>query len=213
MSKKTVREAVAIFHEVSKLHEAADELMISGFDRSDLSILAGRKAVEQKLGHMFSRVEDAEDDPRIATQAYVGTDSINEAKAFATGGLFYVGALSAIGIIVASGGSVAAALIGAAVAGGAGGILGTYLGHVLDKPRADYINDQINKGGILLWVHTKDPEHEALALKILNNCSADDAHIHELPEVKYDGAMYGYLDWLAGEPKPEQKPATIISGQ
>ena len=45
------REAVGIFHDEKSLRSAADALMISGFDRSYLSLLASDKAVDQKLGH------------------------------------------------------------------------------------------------------------------------------------------------------------------
>ena len=45
------REAVGIFHDEKSLRSAADALMISGFDRSYLSLLASDRAVDEKLGH------------------------------------------------------------------------------------------------------------------------------------------------------------------
>ncbi len=207
MAEKTIREAVAVFHDAESLRNAADELMLHGFDRSDLSLLAPHREVERKLGHMYDKVSDIEDEPRVATQAYIGTDSITEGKAFAVGGLFFVGAVSAMGAIVASGGTIAAALIGAATVGGAGGVIGALLARFLGKNQADLLNDQIEHGGILLWVHTKDEEHEKRAVEILSKTSAIDVHVHDMPAVKDMGAIYGYLDWLAGVPKPKDKPA------
>ena len=211
MGSKAVREAVAVFHDAESLRDAADQLMISGFDRADLSILAGHDEVERKLGRMYERAIDMEDEPRVATQAYIGTDSLTEAKAFAVGGLFFVGAISAVGMIVASGGTMAAAMIGAATAGGAGGMIGAFLGRLLGDKQAAYLEEQLNKGGILLWVRTRDAAHESRALEILNATSGHDVHIHDLPEVRDEGAMYGYLDWLAGVQKPKDKPATVIA--
>ena len=115
------REAVGIFHDEKSLRSAADALMISGFDRSYLSLLASDKAIDSKLGHHYDRVAELEDDPDVPTQAYVGSDSRAEAQGAIVGGLVYVGAIASIGAIVASGGTMAAALIGAVVAGGAGG--------------------------------------------------------------------------------------------
>ena len=65
MGDKTVREAVGVFHDETALRDAADELMTAGFDRSDLSLLAGDHAVEQKLGHAYKKVEELEDDAEV----------------------------------------------------------------------------------------------------------------------------------------------------
>ncbi len=45
MANEMVREAVGVFHDERSLQGAADELMISGFDRSYLSILAGHRTI------------------------------------------------------------------------------------------------------------------------------------------------------------------------
>lgn len=65
MDTGPVREAVAVFHDEASLR-AADELLMSGFDRSYLSLLGGHRAVERKLGHMFERVVEDDPTPRIS---------------------------------------------------------------------------------------------------------------------------------------------------
>ena len=209
MASKAVREAVAVFHDADSLRRAADQLMLEGFDRADLSILASHREVEKKLGHMYEKATEIEDEPRVATQAYVGTDSLTEAKALAVGGLFFVGAVSAAGAVVASGGTIAAALIGAATVGGAGGLMGGLLARFLGEKQAHILNDQLDRGGILLWVRTMDPEHEEKALRILNQESAEDVHVHDMPPIKQMGTIYGYMDWLAGVPRPKEGPAEL----
>jgi hypothetical protein len=175
------REAVGIFHDEKSLRSAADALMISGFDRSYLSLLASDKAVDQKLGHHYGRVAELEDDPDVPTQAYVGSDSRAEAQGAIVGGLVYVGAIASIGAIVASGGTMAAALIGAVVAGGAGGALGTVLARLLSTHHAANLETQLQRGGLLLWVRTADAEHEQRAIDILRQHGAEDVHVHTLP--------------------------------
>ena len=59
-----VREAVAVFDDVSSLEAAVDDLRAAGFGQHDISLLAAHAAVERKLGHMYRRVEELEDDPR-----------------------------------------------------------------------------------------------------------------------------------------------------
>jgi outer membrane lipoprotein SlyB len=155
--------------------------MAHGFDRSELSLLAGEAAVEDKLGHIYRKVSELEDDPKVPRAAYIGKDSLNEARTFAIGTLGYVGALAAVGAIVASGGTAAAAILGAVAVGGTGSAVGSYLARSLGRQRAKDIETQIDKGGLLLWVRTKDAEHEARAVDVLKRHEADDVHVHDLP--------------------------------
>jgi hypothetical protein len=101
MVDTAIREAVAVFHDEKSLQSAVDSLLIAGFDRSHLSLLAGEASIEAKLGHRFEKVSELEDDPEVPTQAYIGTDSRTEGKGVLVGVLFYVGACAAAGAVVA----------------------------------------------------------------------------------------------------------------
>jgi hypothetical protein len=46
---RTVREAVGVFNRSEDLQDAIDELLSSGFDRAELSLLASEHAVEESL--------------------------------------------------------------------------------------------------------------------------------------------------------------------
>jgi hypothetical protein len=111
MTKATVREAVGVFHDEKSLQAAVDELLIAGFDRSKLSLLADQHAVEKKLGHLYDKVSDLEEDPAVPSRAFVGVDSRTEAKGAMIGGLAYVGAVASAGLVVASEGTLIATLI------------------------------------------------------------------------------------------------------
>lgn len=179
-SAPPVREAVAVFDHSATLLEAIDELESSGFDREELSLLAGKDTVETKLGHVFERVEDLEDDPNAPRRAFIAPESVGDAKGWAIGGLLYVGAVSAAGAVVATGGTLLATILAASVVGGAGGLIGTVLAQWIQHDYTAYLQDQIDRGGLLLWVHLRDPEHERRALGILRHHSAQDVHVHEL---------------------------------
>lgn len=185
MAEATVREAVGVFHDETALQTAADELLTAGFDRSHLSLLASDHAVEEKLGHAYEKVAELEDDPEAPHLAYIGTDSRTEAKGLVTGGLAYVGAIGTVGLIVASGGTVAAAIVGAAVAGGAGGMIGAFLSRFIERHHADSLQEHLDHGGLLLWVRTTDAEHEQRALEVLKRNGAEDVHVHDLPDIDY----------------------------
>jgi hypothetical protein len=179
------REAVGLFHDEKTLQDAADELLINGFNHADLSLLAGHRSVETRLGGMYERVADLEDKPDVAFQAFVDSDSRTEGKGVLVGGLFYIGAVAAAGAIVASGGTVAALILGVAAGGGAGGLIGAMLARFLEKHHAHALQEHLDKGGLLLWVHTPDEAHETRALEILRQSGAEDAHVHALPKPDY----------------------------
>jgi hypothetical protein len=51
----------------------------------------------------------------------------------------------------------------------------------MDKRHADWLQEQLERGGILLWVRTADDAQVRLALEILGRYAAHDIHVHEIP--------------------------------
>jgi len=174
-------EAVGVFQTAEAFQAAMDELLSSGFDRADLSILASEHAVEEKLGHFYRRIDELEDDPKVPRAAYVSTEAVGDAKGALIGGLTFVGGVGAAGAMVAAGGALAGIILAAAALGGAGGLIGSTLGKMTEQHHADQLHAQLEKGGLLLWVRTRDPEHEVRAEDILKKHRAIDVHIHDLP--------------------------------
>lgn len=185
MSKKPlVREAVAIFTSAEDMESAIDELLLSGFSRPELSLLATSDTVRQKLGHAFISTRELEDDADVPTTAYVAKESIGDAEGAAIGGLMYVGAFLAFAPIVASGGTIGAAILAAVLGGGGGAAIGTIFATLIGKDYADSFEAQLERGGILLWVRTRDSKHEKHAQEILARHSGQDVHIHGVPDHK-----------------------------
>ena len=175
------REAVGIFHTPETLQGAIDELLSSGFHRAELSLLASEAAIVEKLGHLYTKVDVLADDPDVPRAAYVAGEDIGDAEGGIIGGLVYVGATVAAGAVVASGGTLLAVIAGAALAGGAGGLIGSVLAKWVGDHHAHHLQEQIEHGGLLLWVRTRDPGREERAVDILGKHSADKVHVHALP--------------------------------
>jgi hypothetical protein len=175
-----IREAVGYFETADALQEAIDELMSSGFDRAELSLLAAGHAVEEKLGHKYKKIAELEDDPKVARCCYVSTESVGDAEGALIGGPLYVAASAAAGVILASGGTMAAAILGAALAGGAGGVIGGVLAKLVGDRHAHHLQEQLEHGGLLLWVRTPDAAHERRAVDILKKHSGHDVHVHDI---------------------------------
>ena len=174
----TVREAVAVFDDVSSLEGAVDDLRAAGFAQADISLLAAQDVVARQLGHMYTRVEELEDDPRAPRTAFVSEKNLGERESRLVGSLTVLPTVIAAGTVVASAGAVAAAIVGTALAGAA---LGTVLTHWMDQRHAERLQEQLDRGGVLLWVRVRDETAARRALDILTRYSAHDVHIHELP--------------------------------
>ena len=177
----TVREAVGVFGRPETLQSAIDELLSSGFDRAELSLLATGHVVEAKLGHQYEKVSDLEDVPLVSRTAYVSTEAIGGAEGAVIGALMYVGATAAAGAVVVSGGTLAAGIAAAAMAGGVGALIGTMLAKWIGDHHANYLQEQVDHGGLLLWVRTWGVEDERRALQILRSHSGGDVHVHAIP--------------------------------
>jgi hypothetical protein len=176
-----VREAVGVFKSAETLQDAIDDLLIAGFDRAQLSLLAAEHTVDEKLGHKYRRVTELEDEAAVPRCCYVSTESIGDAEGGLIGGLLYVGAAAAAGAVVASGGTLATLLASMALAGGTGGLIGSILAKVVGDTHAHHLQEELNHGGLLLWVRTWDENEEKRAVDILKKHSGQDVHVHALP--------------------------------
>ncbi|MDH3660653.1 MAG: hypothetical protein OEU92_11630 [Alphaproteobacteria bacterium] len=174
-------EAVAVFHDVADLDRAVEALMAAGFDKSDVSLLASEAAVEEKLGHRYERVQELEDSPDAPRVRYRTLAEFADTERTVISSLTFLPAVIAAGTVVASAGVVAAAIAGTAIGGA---VLSTILARWIDKSHADHLQEQMEHGGLLLWVNTATPEKQKSAVEILTRHSATDVHVHDFVEGK-----------------------------
>ncbi len=183
----TIREAVGIFFDTKHLHEAVDELESSGFDRADLGLLAGEFTVKQRLGEFYNEINESADHADGPRTAFVADKSMGDTVHGLFGTLFIVGTTVASGAMVASaavlgGGLLAAAAGAVALAGVTGGAISL----IIRKSDAEYIEEQVDKGHLLLFVRTTNTERESRALDILSRHGGYDAKVYEAPATLHD---------------------------
>ena len=179
------REIIGVFHDERALQTAVDELLIAGFDRSCLSLMADPRTVEKMIGHPYESAAELEENGEVPRIGYVGRDSRIEFQGVAIGVPAYVGAMLSAAAIAASGGTVFFVLAGTVVAGVGSGLLGAVLARYIDRHHARYLESQMARGGVLLWVHVKDEAQEHTASKVLERNAAERVHGHDLPAVDY----------------------------
>jgi hypothetical protein len=155
-----VREAVGAFADRAHFSRAVQELRAAGFAPDDISVLGSHDSLT------------------AAGDASTGA----EARSILPAGLIeeikFLAPLTIAGIILLSGGPIAAA-IAALVGAGLGGVA---LKEILDRyaaPRhAEEFAAAIGAGAVLLWVRCPDPESELSATRILESAGGRNVHIH-----------------------------------
>jgi hypothetical protein len=177
--QSAVREVVGVFDSEETLQEAIDELLSSGFNRAELSLVASEAAVESKLGRVYRKADELEDDPDVPRAAYVSTESVGDAEGAVIGGLMYIGAGVLMGPVAFAGGTLASIATAAAVGGGVGGAMGSLFARLVGEEHSQRIEEQLSHGGLLLWVRVWDAEREKRAIEILSRHSGRDVHAHE----------------------------------
>jgi hypothetical protein len=150
-----IREAVASFPDRQHFRHAVAALLAAGFATSDLSVLASHEPL--------TAAEDASD--ALVTAAF--NDEIK-----------YVGPLAIAGIIVISGGPIAATLAALVAAGLGGAVLKELFNDYTAAPHRDDFAAALAAGAVLLWVRCADAELELRASRILEETGGRHTHVH-----------------------------------
>lgn len=165
-----VREAVASFADREHFHRAASNLLAAGFALADLSVLASHDSLA------------AADEPAAGESrpAWLPAGLSDEIK--------YIGPLTVAGIVVLSGGPIAA-VVAALVGAGLGGAALKELFDDYTAPRhSEDFRAALRAGAALLWVRCGDPDREITATRILEEAGGRHVHIHGRPTERKDGA-------------------------
>ncbi len=175
-ARTSMIQAVAVFQDVAGLDAAVGELVDAGFEMDDVSLLASEVTVEDKLGHRYERVEELEDSADAPRVAYRTLAEFADNERTIANALTFLPTILAAGTVVASAGVVAAAIAGTAVSGA---LLSTALARWIDKAHADHLQEQLEHGGLLLWVNAPTAEKQGAAFRILKAHGAADVHLHD----------------------------------
>ena len=153
-----IREAVASFPDRAHFRQAVSALLAAGFAPEDLSVLASHQplaAAEEKTGGLIAAGLSDE--------------------------LKYIGPLTVAGIILISGGPIAATVAALVGAGLGGAALKELFDDWAAAPHRAEFQAALQAGAALLWVRCADPELELRALRILEEAGGRHVHVHGRP--------------------------------
>ena len=153
-----IREAVASFPDREHFRRAVSALLAAGFERDALSVLASHDSL--------AAAEGASDGGTGILPAGL-SDEIK-----------YIAPLTVAGIIVLSGGPIAA-VVAALVGAGLGGAALKELFDDYTAPRhSKDFAAALEAGAALLWVRCEDPDRELTATRILEEAGGRHVHVH-----------------------------------
>jgi hypothetical protein len=170
------REIVGIFSDANAFEAAIAELLNSGFGKQHISLLASEKAVVKRLGHLYEKVEDIEDTPWLPRAVYVPSKTRKMTEGLLFGALVLLGTIAGTGTVILAGGPLSLAIVSGAFGAEAGGLIGGALDESIEQHHAEYLEEQLSHGGLLLWVRISDGDQEKLAREILSRHSGRDVH-------------------------------------
>ena len=78
LDRARVREVVGVFHSFDALEEAGDDLLLAGFDRADVDVIAPPDAIWGKLGAELAYIpaEELADVPGVPRQPFLADDDL-----------------------------------------------------------------------------------------------------------------------------------------
>jgi hypothetical protein len=179
-SYNRVRKAVGVFTDPDELEDAIEDLCLAGFERDQIHLLESCRAAEAKLGHMIGNVRELEDEPNLPAGNYSDRHERAEGAASLASGLVLLSSFAAIGVAVATGVTLAMTIAAAVAAGSVSAGVGTLLVRALGEYGARRVEEQLRRGGLLVWVELRTCAQEQKAVAILQRHSGEDVHIREL---------------------------------
>jgi hypothetical protein len=203
IERAPVREVAAIFRSRAALDAAVQTLLLNGFDRSDIDVLAGIDSVRGRLGADYVDAKELPEVPHVPRQPYLGPEDFTTIVVLSVALLASASAVGSILAVLYWGGSVPWAVVagigGAACAGG----LGILIAHSIKRTQEERFAVQMMLGGLVVWVRVRSLEQEQDAQRILSEHGGEFIRVHELElEKRVDDLPLSSLrpdPWLGDE--------------
>lgn len=173
---QAVKEAVGIFNNQKNMDEAIADLEEAMFPRHDISVIGSKGRMEERFGSEAVSPELLEDNPRTPKDASIRPEEKTIASAVIVGvPAYFFGCLSALMVNPAPATVLLTAVTLGSVFGAAIGACVLYGVRVYLENR---VQQQIDEGGLVLWVKTFKPEQEKKVKTIMKMHGAQDVHFH-----------------------------------
>jgi hypothetical protein len=183
LERTKVREVAGIFHSREALDAAVRDLLVAGFDRADVDIVAPPDEVRKRIGPVYVVPEELADLRGVPRRPFIAPEDLTLTAGIIIGVVAAGGAMAAAFSLLVAGvestvAGAAAAVVGA-IAGGAVASMVLGLFRKL-KVHDKSIEAQMAKRGIVVWVRVRTPTSEEKAQQILREHGARAVRVHEI---------------------------------
>src|SRR4051812_6894229 len=205
LDRAKVREVTGIFHSRDALDAAAYELVLTGFDRADIDVLASLDEVLKRLGPVYVASVELADVKQAPRRPFVGRDDVTAVNAVTAGTVGAVAGAATAYVALIGGGSGTAAGTAAVLVGLLAAAIAFLLTvRVFRREEREGLDALMAHRGLILWVRVRSPEQEDIAQEILRAHGARAVRMHEIElEKRPEDLPLGTIrpdPWLGSEP-------------
>jgi hypothetical protein len=199
------REVTGVFRSRKALIDAADDLLVAGFDRADIDVSAPFDELQRRLNYQSIPPADLADIPTAARQPLIDHGDVLTTDAVVGSLAGCIGAVAVAYFLIIRGMAtlpvgIVSALTGLVV----GGFAVLVVRRRLQRERVQGLEKLAEAHGLLIWVRVQSPEKEAEAQEILARQGAEAVHVHEIELAKTpeDLPLHSLRvdPWLGDEP-------------
>ena len=175
------REVTGVFHSRKALIDAADDLLVAGFDRADIDVSASFDELQRRLNYQSIPPADLADIPTAARQPLIDQGDVLTTDAVVGSLAGCIGAVAMAYFLIIRGMAplsvgIVSVLTGLVV----GGVAVLVVRRRLQRERVRGLEKLAEAHGLLIWVRVQSPEKEAEAQEILARHGAEAVHVHEI---------------------------------
>ena len=199
------REVTGVFRSRKTLIDAADDLLVAGFDRADIDVSAPFDELQRRLNYQSIPPADLADIPTAARQPLIDQGDVLTTDAVVGSLAGCIGAVAMAYFLIIRGMAPLSVGIGSVLTGlVVGGVAVLVVRRRLQRERVQGLEKLAEAHGLLIWVRVQSPEKEAEAQEILARHGAEAVHVHEIELAKTpeDLPLHSLRvdPWLGDEP-------------
>ena len=205
LEQVSIREVTGVFRSRKALIDAADDLLVAGFDRADIDVSAPLDELQRRLNYQSIPPADLADIPTAARQPLIDQGDVLTTDAVVGSLAGCIGAVAMAYFLIIRGMAplsvgIVSVLTGLVV----GGVAVLVVRRRLQRERVRGLEKLAEAHGLLIWVRVQSPEKEAEAQEILARHGAEAVHVHEIELAKTpeDLPLHSLRvdPWLGDEP-------------
>ncbi len=179
LGQTRMREVTCAFHSRRALDAAAQDLLLTGIDRSNIDVSASPEELQRRVTYASNFVADIADMPNTSRRSFVGDNDLHFASAVISSLLGCAVAVVTALYLMTNNKPVMSVALGSILIGILAGGISIVPVHRLLRPECAKGLQAFHKWeGFLIWVYVDSPEKESVVQEILTWQGGEALHVH-----------------------------------